>query len=171
MSPYHFDQMSRRSKVSRVALCTSKVKVPSVTHWLSQWQGHLLSCFGQLKIGFPNVTVFLNLLYSLNVRVEDDIGVTSLAPVGQIRSREAAHPKSGLRQVRIFLSNLTNQPKTKLTSDHCMFFPCFARPRDLVLFWIKYDSVSAQESNSESGRLVGTSLDCLTSIVENLRQG
>ena len=28
----------------------SKVKVPWVTQWVSQWQGHLLSCCGQLKI-------------------------------------------------------------------------------------------------------------------------
>ena len=27
----------------------TKVKVPSVSQWLSQWQGHLLSCSGQLK--------------------------------------------------------------------------------------------------------------------------
>ena len=45
MSPDHSDQMSQRLQVSRVALCISKVKVPSV----SQWQGHLLSCSGQLK--------------------------------------------------------------------------------------------------------------------------
>ena len=37
--------MSQRSQVSWVALCMSKVKVPSV----SEWQGHLLSCCGQLK--------------------------------------------------------------------------------------------------------------------------
>ena len=33
------------SKVSRVVLCTSKVKVL----WLSEWVSHLLSCSGQLK--------------------------------------------------------------------------------------------------------------------------
>ena len=27
----------------------SKVKVPSVSQWLTEWQGHLLSCCGQLK--------------------------------------------------------------------------------------------------------------------------
>ena len=27
----------------------SKVKVPSVSEWVSEWQGHLLSCCGQLK--------------------------------------------------------------------------------------------------------------------------
>ena len=32
-------------------------------------------------------------------------------------------------------------------------------------------SFSAKEVSNASGRLVGTSLDCLTSIVENLRQG
>lgn len=58
-------------------------------------------------------------------RVDDDTGVTSLAPSAQIRSREAAHPNSGSRQ----------------------------------------------ETGNSSGRLTGTSLDCLTSIVENLRQG
>ena len=41
MSPHHSDQMSQRSKVSRVALCMSKVKVPWVIEWVSQWQGHL----------------------------------------------------------------------------------------------------------------------------------
>jgi len=64
-----------------------------------------------------------------NCRVEDDIGVTSLAPTsGQIRSRdsrESAQTKSGSRQ----------------------------------------------ETSNSSGRLVGTSLDCLTSIVENLTHG
>ena len=31
MSSHHSEQMSQRSQVSRVALCMSKVKVPSVT--------------------------------------------------------------------------------------------------------------------------------------------
>jgi len=46
--------MLQRSQVSGVALYMSKVKVPSVSQsvseWVSQWQGHLLSCSGQLKI-------------------------------------------------------------------------------------------------------------------------
>ena len=54
MSSHHSDQMSQRSQVSAVALCMSKVKVlgvsESVSQWVSQWQGHLLSCSGQLKI-------------------------------------------------------------------------------------------------------------------------
>ena len=54
MSPHHSDQMSQRSHVSRVALCKSKVKVlwvsESVSQWVSEWQGHLLSCSGQLKM-------------------------------------------------------------------------------------------------------------------------
>ena len=41
--------MSQRSQVSRITLCVSKVKVPLVSEWVSQWQGHPLSCFGQLK--------------------------------------------------------------------------------------------------------------------------
>ena len=42
--------MSQWSQVSRIALCLSKVKVSdSVTELVSQWQGHLLSCSGQLK--------------------------------------------------------------------------------------------------------------------------
>ena len=36
MSPYHSDQMSQRLQVSRVALCISKVKVPSVSQSVSQ---------------------------------------------------------------------------------------------------------------------------------------
>ena len=32
-------------------------------------------------------------------------------------------------------------------------------------------TLSAKETGNSSGRLTGTSLDCLTSIVENLRQG
>ena len=39
-------QKSVWSQVSRIALCMSKVKVL----WLSQWQDHLLSCSGQLKM-------------------------------------------------------------------------------------------------------------------------
>ena len=38
--------MSQWSQVSRIALCMAKVKV---TESVSQWQGHLLSCSGQLK--------------------------------------------------------------------------------------------------------------------------
>merc|ERR1712001_676763 len=57
-------------------------------------------------------------------RVDDDIGVTSLAPAIQLRSREAAQS----------------------------------------------NSVSRQETHSGSNRLIGSSLDCLTSIVENLRE-
>ena len=32
------------------SLCNVKSKSDSVSQWLSQWQGHLLSCCGQLKI-------------------------------------------------------------------------------------------------------------------------
>ena len=49
MFPHQSDQVSQRSQVSRVPLCMSKVKVPWVTDWLSQWQGHPLSCSWQLK--------------------------------------------------------------------------------------------------------------------------
>ena len=49
MSPHHSDQMSQRSQVSRVPLCMSKVKVPWVSEWVTQWQGHLMSCSGQLQ--------------------------------------------------------------------------------------------------------------------------
>ena len=49
MSSHHSDQMSQRSQVSGVALCISKVKVPSVSQSVSEWQGHLLSCSGQLN--------------------------------------------------------------------------------------------------------------------------
>ena len=48
MSSHHSDQMSQRSQVSRVALWMTISKV--LSQWLSQWQGHLLSCSGQLKI-------------------------------------------------------------------------------------------------------------------------
>ena len=42
--------MSQWSQVSRIALCMAKVKVTeSVSDSVSQWQGHLLSCSGQLK--------------------------------------------------------------------------------------------------------------------------
>ena len=44
------DQMSQRSQVSRLTLCRSKVKVLSVSESVSERQGHLVSCFGQLKI-------------------------------------------------------------------------------------------------------------------------
>ena len=50
MSPHHSDQMSQRSQVSGAALCMSKVKVAWVSQSVSEWQGHLLSCSGQLKI-------------------------------------------------------------------------------------------------------------------------
>ena len=36
MSPHHSDQMSQRSQVSWVALCMSKVKVPSVSQFVSE---------------------------------------------------------------------------------------------------------------------------------------
>ena len=49
MFPHQSDQVSQRSHVFRVALCMSKVKVPWLTDSVSQWQGHLLSCSGQLK--------------------------------------------------------------------------------------------------------------------------
>ena len=45
-------------QVSRVALCMSKVKV---RQWVSQWQGHLLSCSGQLK----KLNFWENFLWSL----------------------------------------------------------------------------------------------------------
>ena len=62
MSPYHSDQISQRSHVSRVTLYVPKSKVwlsqsvsQSVTEWVSEWQGHLLSCFGQLEMRPPIV--------------------------------------------------------------------------------------------------------------------
>ena len=36
MSSHHSEQMSQRSQVSRIALCMSKVKVLSVSQWVSQ---------------------------------------------------------------------------------------------------------------------------------------
>ena len=36
MFPHHSDKMSQRSQVSRVALCMSKVKVLSVSQWVTQ---------------------------------------------------------------------------------------------------------------------------------------
>ena len=52
---YFSDQVSQRSQISGVALCTSKGKV----HWLgqsvSQWQGHLLSRLVQLKTDMKNI--------------------------------------------------------------------------------------------------------------------
>ena len=61
MSPKLSDHILQRSQVFGVALCMSKVKVPSVsqwvTQWMSEWQGHLLSCSGQLK---TNMHLFLS---------------------------------------------------------------------------------------------------------------
>ena len=50
-----------------------------------------------LRTVFPEHFVLINCVHY--PRVDDDIGVTSLAPSAQIRSREAAHPNSGSRQV------------------------------------------------------------------------
>ena len=50
MSPHHSNQRSQRSSVSWVALCMSISKVLWVSEWVTEWQGHLLSCSGQLKI-------------------------------------------------------------------------------------------------------------------------
>ena len=44
MSPHHSDQMSQRSQVSGVTLLVSFSKGPLLTQWVSEWQGHLLSC-------------------------------------------------------------------------------------------------------------------------------
>ena len=50
MSPHHSDQMPQWPQVSRIILCMAKVKVSEwVSQSVSEWQGHLLSCSGQLK--------------------------------------------------------------------------------------------------------------------------
>ena len=69
MSPHHSDQMSQRSQVSWVNLWMSKVKVPSVTEWVTEWQGHLLSSSGQLNTNFLNLITLLwsALLYELRL--------------------------------------------------------------------------------------------------------
>ena len=41
------DQMSGRSEDNSIVFCISISKV--LSEWVSQWQGHLLSCSGQLK--------------------------------------------------------------------------------------------------------------------------
>ena len=49
-SPHHSDQMPQWPQVSRITLCMAKVKVSEwVSQSVSEWQGHLLSCSGQLK--------------------------------------------------------------------------------------------------------------------------
>ena len=54
MSSHHSEQMSQWSQVSRIALCMAKVKVSELVSYLvSEWQGHLLSCSGQLKMETP----------------------------------------------------------------------------------------------------------------------
>ena len=45
MSPHHSDQMSEMYNAHKIVFCMSISKVL----WVSQWQGHLLSCSGQLK--------------------------------------------------------------------------------------------------------------------------
>ena len=58
MSPHHSDQMVQWSQVSSIALCMAKVKVSdSVSQWVSEWQGHLLSCSGHLKISLSRIPV------------------------------------------------------------------------------------------------------------------
>ena len=54
--------MSQRSQVNWVTFCMSISKIPwvteSVSQWVRQWQGHLLSCSGQLKTHNRNLLVF-----------------------------------------------------------------------------------------------------------------
>ena len=50
MSPHHSDKMPQWPQVSRIILCMAKVNVSEwVSQSVSEWQGHLLSCSGQLK--------------------------------------------------------------------------------------------------------------------------
>ena len=51
MSPHHSDQMSEMYNAHKIVFCMSISKVLSVSEWVSEWQGHLLSCSGQLKMG------------------------------------------------------------------------------------------------------------------------
>ena len=60
MSSHHSDQMSQRSQVSRVALWMTISKVLSES--VSQWQGHLLSCSGQLRRTLPEAQRTQNIL-------------------------------------------------------------------------------------------------------------
>ena len=56
MSPHHSDQMPQWPQVSRIILCMAKVKVSEwVSQSVSEWQGHLLSCSGQLKKPFMSI--------------------------------------------------------------------------------------------------------------------
>ena len=64
MFPHHSDQMSQRSPhVSWVTLWMSISKV--LSDWLSQWQGHLLSCCGQLKTCKCGSKKYHNLFYPI----------------------------------------------------------------------------------------------------------
>ena len=47
MSPHHSDQMSGRSEVNWIVFCMT-----ISSQWFSEWQGHLLSCSGQLKTNY-----------------------------------------------------------------------------------------------------------------------
>ena len=42
---------------------------PKVTEWVSEWQGHLLSCSGQLKIG-PLLFVWNSLQWNIDKRIK-----------------------------------------------------------------------------------------------------
>ena len=61
---YHFDQMSQRSQVSRVALWMTSSKVLHKWLWLSHLQGHLLSSSGQLRKNWPWLPIVDNHWYS-----------------------------------------------------------------------------------------------------------
>ena len=50
----------------------SKVKVLSVSEWVSQWQGHLLSCCGQLK---THTSSGWKSWWSSSIRVQCDVSI------------------------------------------------------------------------------------------------
>ena len=80
MFPHHSDQMSQRSQVSKGHSVMSKVKV---SQSVSQWQGHLLSCCGQLK-----TTLFV---LSLSWRLNCDVSVVTKSSLTQKLCRRGAN--------------------------------------------------------------------------------
>ena len=56
MSPHHSDQISGKSEVNWIVFCVTISKVLSES--VSEWQGHLLSCSGQLKSNSKKILIY-----------------------------------------------------------------------------------------------------------------
>ena len=126
MSPHHSDQMSEMYNAHKIVfwMSISKVLSESVSESVSQWQGHLLSCSGQLKI---TIKLFLNVVHISFESIKESKWLSPRWLMNHLEAPPAGCDRAPHSVPQIFLNfTRTNFPQTPnkiyINQAHFVFF-------------------------------------------------